>query len=203
MKKLSQAGIAGIAAVILVTLCALPLAAQEAKPEQPAASAEPTPAPAPASVKAEIMRQITDAESKLVALADAEPADKYGWRPGEGVRSVGEVYVHVAFANYFFPSVWGVKAPAGLGKPADVEKSHGADKAKALEFMRNSFAHVKKAIADLPDADLDKPVKLFGRDSTNWEALLLVATHAHEHLGQAIAYARVNGIVPPWSRRGE
>jgi uncharacterized damage-inducible protein DinB len=201
MKKLSQAAVT--AAVILVTLCALPLAAQEAKPEQPAASAEPTPAPAPASVKAEIMRQITDAESKLVALADAEPADKYGWRPGEGVRSVGEVYVHVGFANYFFPSIWGIKAPAGLGKPSEVEKSHGADKAKALEFMRNSFAHAKKAIADLPDADLEKQVNLFGRTSTTREALLLVATHAHEHLGQAIAYARMNGIVPPWSRRGE
>jgi uncharacterized damage-inducible protein DinB len=197
-KTLSQAAVA-----LLVTFGALPLAAQEAKPEQaPAAAEQPAAQPAP-SAKAEILRQITDAESKLVALADAEPAEKYGWRPGEGVRSIGEVYIHVGVANYFFPSIWGIKAPAGLGKPAEIEKSSGADKAKALEFMRNSFAHAKKAIADLPEADLEKPVKLFGRDTTTREALLLVATHAHEHLGQAIAYARMNGITPPWSRRGE
>lgn len=199
-KRVSQAVLAAIAAIAVVAGIAgtSPLVAQEAKPEQPAATAQAT----PASAKAEILRQITDAESKLVALANAEPPDKYGWRPGEGVRSVGEVYIHVGFANYFFPSVWGIKAPAGLGKPADVEKSHGADKAKALEFMANSFAHLKKAIADLPDADLDKSIKLFGRDGTNREALLLAATHAHEHLGQAIAYARMNGIVPPWSQPG-
>jgi uncharacterized damage-inducible protein DinB len=69
--------------------------------------------------------------------------------------------------------------------------------------MKDSFAHAKKAAEGLSDADLDKPVKVFGRDSTVREALLLVATHAHEHLGQAIAYARMNGVTPPWSRRSE
>ena len=187
MKRLSQ-----IALALLLAASALPLAAQDAKPE-----------PAATGVKAEILRQIADAESKLVALAEAEPADKYGWRPGDGVRSMGEVYVHVAIANFFLPSFWGAEAPEGLGKPAEVEKSHGADKNKALKFMKDSFAHAKKAAEGLSDADLDKPVKVFGRDSTVREALLLVATHAHEHLGQAIAYARMNGVTPPWSRRSE
>lgn len=187
MKKLPLFAVA-----LLITVSALPLGAQDAKPEAAATG-----------VKAEILRQISDAESKLVALAEEEPNEKYAWRPGEGVRSVGEVYIHVGFANYFLPTVWGAKQPEGMGKPADIEKSHGADKGKALGYMKDSFAHVKKAVEGLSDADLDKAVNLFGRSTTTREALLLVATHAHEHLGQAIAYARMNGITPPWSRRGE
>lgn len=168
--------------------------AQEAKPMEKAMDK-------PASgVKAEILRQIEDAEKKLVALAEATPAEKFAWRPGEGVRSTGEVFAHVAGANYFLPTFWGVKIPEGTD-PRSFEKD-GGDKAKTLDTMKKSFEHARKAVADVPAADLDKAVKLFGRDSSVREANLVVATHAHEHLGQAIAYARMNGIVPPWSRQG-
>lgn len=148
-------------------------------------------------VRAEILFWIQDAESKLVQLAEAIPQEKYTWRPGEGVRSVSEVFLHVAGGNYSIPRAIGVQPPAGF-TPQGFERST-TDKAKIIEQLQNSFAHLKKAVAGVSDADLDKAVRLFGRDSTQRNVLLLLATHTHEHLGQMIAYARVNGVVPPWT----
>ncbi|HWM94155.1 MAG TPA: DinB family protein [Thermoanaerobaculia bacterium] len=149
------------------------------------------------AVRGEILRQIEDAEKKLTALAEAMPAEKYAWRPAEKVRSVGEVFMHVAGGNYFLPTFWGVKPAEGVN-PREFEKS-GGDKAKVLETMKASFAHVRKAIQDAPEADLSKAVKLFGEDATIRQAMMVVANHNHEHLGQSIAYARMNGVAPPWS----
>src|SRR5262245_50204223 len=91
------------------------------------------------SVRDEILAQIADAEKKLTALAEAMPADKYGWRPAEKIRSVGEVFMHVAGGNYFLPTFWGVKPPEGVN-PREFEKS-GNDKAKVLATMKTSFEH--------------------------------------------------------------
>lgn len=174
-----------------------------AKATAPAAATAPaTPAvngdtPAAGSPRAMVWRQIAAAQEKLISLAEATPADKYGWRPGEGVRSVGEVYMHVASANYFLPTFWGAKIPAGVD-PRTLEKD-GADKAKTVAALKQSFDFVHQAINALPDSDLHKPIKIFGRDAVVAEAMLGIATHDHEHLGQAIAYARMNAIVPPWS----
>ena len=168
----------------------------------PAASAAAAPvaageAPAPGSMRAITLRQIGAAQEKLVALAEAMPADKYGWRPGEGVRSVGEVYMHVASANFWLPTFWGAKVPAGVD-PRNLEKD-GADKAKTVAALKQSFDFVHQAIDAVPDSELHKPIKIFGHDAVVVEAMLGIATHDHEHLGQAIAYARMNGVVPPWS----
>lgn len=180
-------------AVLLSLLAGAPLVAQETKAAAPAAK------PA-ANGTAEILWQIRDAEKKLIQLAEATPAEKFAWRPAEGVRSIGEVFMHVAGANYFFPTFWGGKIPDGLD-PRGFEKQ-GSDKAKVVETLKASFAHVTKSIEGLPAAELDKQIKLFGNDSTVRMAVLIVATHGHEHLGQQIAYVRSNGIVPPWSARG-
>ncbi|RPH56557.1 DinB family protein [bacterium] len=164
--------------------------AQESKPmEKPAFSA-----------KADILWQVKDAEQKLSQLAEATPAEKFAWRPAEGVRSTGEVFMHVAAANYFIPTFWGATIPEGVD-PRGLEKQ-GADKAKVMEALKKSFEHARAAIEAMPDADLDKQIKLFGNDASARMAALVIATHGHEHLGQAIAYARMNGIVPPWSRQG-
>jgi uncharacterized damage-inducible protein DinB len=183
-------------AVVLSLLAGAPLVAQETKPGAAAPAAK-----APGSGKTEILWQIRDAEKKLVQLAEATPAEKFAWRPSEGVRTAGEVFMHVAGANYFFPTFWGGKIPDGLD-PRGFEKQ-GNDKAKVVETLKASFAHVTQSIEALPDADLDKQIKLFGNDSTVRMAVLIVATHGHEHLGQSIAYARSNGIVPPWSQKAE
>ncbi len=148
-------------------------------------------------LRAEILFWIQDAETKLVQLAEAIPQEKYTWRPGEGVRSVSEVFLHVAGGNFSIPRTLGAQPPEGFA-PQGFERST-TDKAKIIEHLKNSFAHVKRAVAGVADTDLDKAVRLFGRDSTYRNVLLLLATHAHEHLGQMIAYARVNGVVPPWT----
>jgi uncharacterized damage-inducible protein DinB len=147
----------------------------------------------PAGYKAEILRSVEDVEKKLTALAEKFPADKYTWHP-EGARSPGELFTHVAAGNYTFATFLGVPRPEGMTRESLAKIT---DKAAIIEALRKSFAHVEAAVQNA--GDLDKPVKIFGRDGTIREVMLIVATHNHEHLGQAIAYARMNGIVPPWS----
>ncbi len=151
-------------------------------------------------VRADILAWIEDAEKKLVGLAEAMPAEKYGWRPGEGVRSVGEVYMHAATANLGIPRMIGIDAPMKM-EPG-MEKSV-TEKAKIVEMLKKSFAHVKEAIGKVSDADLDKSTKMFGQESTYRNVLMLLVAHNHEHLGQSIAYARANGVTPPWSMGGQ
>jgi uncharacterized damage-inducible protein DinB len=179
----------GCTALLLAVLLAQPLAAQEK-----AAAAKP----AASGVRAEILRQIDAARDKLIALAEATPADKYTWRPNDKVRTTGEVFAHVAGGNYFIPTLWGVKPPEGVD-PRAFDKDAG-DKAKTIDSLKKSFEHVHKVIEGASDADLDKAIKIFGQDGTVREGYMIIASHAHEHLGQSIAYARSVGIVPPWSQ---
>src|SRR4051812_36387743 len=197
----------GSTAVLALTLAlALPVLAQdqemvkaEVKKVETKTAATTTVATA-SGAKASVLFSLDDARKKLVALAEAMPADKYTWHP-EGARSVGEVFNHVSGANYFIPTLVSVKMPAGVD-PRTFDKSAG-DKAKTVETLKASFDHVRKAIEGLSAADMDKPVKIFDHDGTYRDVVLIVLTHAHEHLGQAIAYARVNGVVPPWSQKGQ
>lgn len=178
-----------ILGLALLLACSAVAALAQDKPA-PAMPAAPT-----SGFRAEFLRQLDDVEKKIVDLAQATPEEKYAWRPAEGVRSVSEVYMHIAGANFFLSRILGVQPPAGFSR--EMEKI--SDKAKVVETLKQSFGHVRQAALNTADADLDKAVKLFGRDSTNREALLVIAMHGHEHLGQAIAYARMNGIAPPWS----
>lgn len=162
-----------------------------------AASAQAAPQAAAAlkGVRGDMLAQLDDAASKLEQLAGAIPEDKLSWRPGTGVRSVGEVLMHVTGANYYVPSFAGVKAPADAPQGENV-----ASRAEAIAQMKRSFDHVRAAIRNLKDADLDKPATMFGQQTNYRNVFLTTVTHAHEHLGQLIAYARSNGVTPPWSR---
>ena len=148
------------------------------------------------ALQTDVVNELTAVEKKIVGLAEATPAEKYGWRPADGVRSVSEVYMHVVGANYMLPTMVGAKMPAGITR--DMEKTV-TEKAKVIEALKNSFEHARKAIAAVPDADLDKKVKFFGTEKAERELLMILMNHAHEHLGQSIAYARMNGVAPPWS----
>jgi len=150
-------------------------------------------------VRDSILFQIKQAEDKLVALANALPAEKYAWKPGAGVRSAGEVFNHVAAANYFLPTFWGAKVPAGVD-PRTLEKEMSGDKAKTVAVLKASFESLRKEIQAVPEGDLDRKIKLFGQDATVRDDMMVLASHAHEHLGQSIAYARSNGVTPPWSQ---
>src|SRR5216684_731238 len=154
--------------------------------------------PASSGMRTLFLKQLADVEKKMNSLAQAMPAEKYSWRPAEGVRSVSEVFVHVAGANYLFPSMAGVKPPAGIDR--NMEKTI-TEKAKVQEALKKSFEHAREAVTGLSDADMSRAIKMFGRDATVEGLLFTMANHMHEHLGQAIAYARVNGVVPPWSAK--
>ena len=178
------------AAAVALALLAVPAFAHDHHDEGTAASKG-------AGIRADIQAQIDEGEKKLTALAEAMPAEKYSWRPGEKVRSVGEVFMHVAGGNYYLAGMMGAPKdekvnPQGFDKDAN-------DKAKTIATMKTSFDYVRKYLAGLSDADLEKKTKIFDHDGTERELALIVATHVHEHLGQSIAYARMNGVVPPWS----
>jgi len=164
--------------------------AQAAPPAAPAAAAS--------SFRAEALRLIEDAETKLARLAEAIPVEKYTWRPGEGVRSVSEVFLHLAGGNFSIPRRLGTPPPEGFN-PQGFDKST-TDKAKVVQILKDSFEHVRKAVNNLADADAEKTSPwLGGRQATYREIVFFLASHEHEHLGQSIAYARMNGIVPPWT----
>jgi uncharacterized damage-inducible protein DinB len=156
-------------------------------------------------LRADVIWQLTDVEKKLVALAEAMPQEKYGWRPGAGVRSVSEVYMHIAGGNYFIPTFLGTKMPESISRDMETSSFPGArgktvtEKAKVIEALKKSFDHARKTVEATPDSDLDKKVKVFGQEPSERMMLIGLVIHAHEHLGQSIAYARTNGIVPPWS----
>ncbi|HXG57954.1 MAG TPA: DinB family protein [Thermoanaerobaculia bacterium] len=175
-------------APLLVFLAVTPLAAAqtEAKP------------PAPASkngFRAEFVRDLDAVQTKILDLARAIPAEKYTWRPADGVRSISEVFMHIAGGNYFLGTFLGVQPPAGM--PKDLEKI--TDKAQVLAELQKSFDHLRSIVKNISDADLEKAVTLFGNPTTQRGVLVTALNHLHEHLGQSIAYARMNGIAPPWS----
>ena len=136
-------------------------------------------------------------EEKVTSLAEAVPDDKYGWRPEEGVRSVSEVFVHIGGANHFILSFLGKSMPEGFSQDAEKTMTNKAD---VIEFVKASFADAKEFVATLDDAGLEEVVKLPFAEMSKRKVLFLLSGHCHEHLGQVIAYARSNGITPPWSK---
>jgi uncharacterized damage-inducible protein DinB len=160
------------------------------------------PAPPGASTatgfRAEYVAEVDAVGKKLVELAQAMPADKYGWRPAPGVRSVGEIYVHVAVSDSTLPSFLGMKRMEGVSRESEKAIT---DKAQIVALLEKSIANARAAGAAVTDADLDRKVKTYGdQEMTERQVLMRILVHMHEHLGQSIAYARMNGITPPWSK---
>ena len=147
--------------------------------------------------RGEFLHQLGTLEGKYTQLANAIPWEKYSWRPGKGVRSVCEVFLHISGENYLLAESLGAKTPAGI----DVDKIETcpAGKDKVLATMKAGFTNMRNAATATKDGDGDVMVDFFGSRITKRALLLAIAEHAGEHLGQQIAYARVNGIVPAWS----
>lgn len=153
---------------------------------------------APPGFRTEFLKQFDTSMSKFLALAEAIPAERYGWSPGEGVMPIAEVYAHVANYNFYYPSSsLGAKTPANVD-PETIEQI--TDKAQILALLRQSGDHVREVVRQRSDADLQRTSKLYGREVAEWAVLFQLLAHMNEHLGQSIAYARMNNIVPPWSR---
>jgi uncharacterized damage-inducible protein DinB len=160
-------------------------------------------AQAAAADRDEVVRNFSDAADKAVRLAEAMPAEKFTWRPMEGVRSVSEVFLHIAAANFSISRRFGATVPAGIQLNAEFEKQ-STDKAKVVEILKQSVEHVKQAMNNLQDADLTKTSPWFGgKQATHREIMFFLASHTHEHLGQSIAYARMNHVTPPWTEEAQ
>lgn len=138
-----------------------------------------------------------DYASRVLSLAKAMPADKYSWRPGEGVASVEEVYTHIARYNfYYLQNSLGIPAPEDV----DVDKIESiTGKEDVVAILKRSIEHLKAAVKQMPESKLSESTKLYGRTVNGQAVLMQLITHMSEHVGQSIAYARVNGVVPPWS----
>lgn len=154
----------------------------------------------------DLLADVGGVESKIVGLAKAMPEATYAWRPMPGVRSVGEAFTHVAADNYFMPAALGIAPPAATGisgtdyKTVEAYEKKVRTRAEIIAEVEQSFAFLKKAMNDTPDAKLDTMQKMFGRESSVRSTWVMTVTHVHEHLGQLIAYARSNKVVPPWSK---
>ena len=179
--------------VLVAALAALLLAGA------PAAHAQDLTPESAAAVKAAYLADMEVMRGKFLGLADAFPEDLYTWRPMEGVRSVSEVLMLIASEGYGF-------APMALGAPTALsrEESQGlaeiSDKATVIDHLTRGFAYAQETIEAIDPATLVGSRSLFGRERSSPELMLFVAGDMHEHLGQLIAYARTNEIVPPWSR---
>ena len=174
------ARIAVVLAALAVT--ALPAGAQEAPP----------------GIREEVLRQFDASMRKFEALAQAMPDSAYAWSPGEGVMPVAQVFAHVARYNFYYPAEGlGTPPPAGVDL-ATMEQI--TDKARIVALLARSGEHVRTLAREGNDADWAGPARLYNRDVPRWGVLLQLVAHMNEHLGQSIAYARMNGVIPPWSR---
>jgi uncharacterized damage-inducible protein DinB len=157
--------------------------------------AQPAPNTA-AGFSTEIMLQFDASMEKLIALAKVMPAEKYSWSPGPGTMTTAKVYAHIARYNYLYPATsLGASAPGG--RDADAAEDL-ADKAALVTRLEESRDHVRTVVKGL--ADPGRATKQYGRAVPQWSVLLQLVAHMNEHLGQSVAYARMNGVVPPWSR---
>jgi uncharacterized damage-inducible protein DinB len=159
-----------------------------------------------APLVADLIKDVEGVEKKMVGLAKVTPPEKLAWRPAAGVRSIGEVFLHVASDNYFIPSGFGHAIPEATGikagdfKSLQTYESRQLTRDQIVAELEQSFAYLKSQMAKTTAATVGNEVSMFGMKTTAQGMWILATTHLHEHLGQSIAYARTNGIVPPWSK---
>ncbi|MGA7686316.1 MAG: DinB family protein [Terriglobales bacterium] len=134
---------------------------------------------------------------QLIALAEATPQDKFTWRPAAGVRSTSEVYMHIVRVNFLLLSATGLKMPSDF---KDELVTTVTAKADVLRWLKRSLEAVKEAHAAEKTEDLQRKVRIFNTDATVDGMFLRIIIHNNEHMGQLVAYARMTGVVPPWSK---
>ena len=153
---------------------------------------------APAGFREEFLHQFGISMEKVIALAEAVPAEKYATSPVAGTMPLGRAYAHIARFNYEYPArAMGIAAPAGVD-PEALERI--TDKAQIVALLRRSAEHVRQAVRQMPEAQLARPTTLYGRRVPQWAVLLQLLAHMNDHMGQSIAYGRAAGVVPPWSQ---
>jgi uncharacterized damage-inducible protein DinB len=152
----------------------------------------------PAGFRGEFLHQFDQSMAKVVALAEAVPAETYGRRPVPAVMPLAHTFAHIARFNYEYPA-----RAMGIPTPADIDRDtleRVADKSQVVVVLRRSAEHVRQAVRRMPEVQLAQMTTLYGRRVPQWAVLLQLLAHMDDHLGQSIAYARVSGVVPPWSQ---
>jgi uncharacterized damage-inducible protein DinB len=179
-----------LALLVLLVLCgSFSTYAQE---KAPATGITPT-----SGARLEFLDEVSYYQQHYLRLADAIPSEKFNWRPSEGTRTIGEVYMHIVAANYNFAKMLGTPPPTTFDMKALLASS--GDKTKVEQALKDSFVHFNNAILAIKDSDLDKEIKTPRGQMTIRGSFFLITGHFGEHLGQSIAYARSVGIVPPWT----
>jgi uncharacterized damage-inducible protein DinB len=148
-------------------------------------------------MKAQALLDLETMQKKFVDLANAIPADKLTWRPAPDARSFAEVFLHVSAERYGILHLMGVDTPAGFDGKA-LEKST-TDRAQIVAELNKSWEFAQKSINAMTNADFAKPLPKLGPQANAGDVVYILIADAHEHLGQSVAYARENGIVPPWT----
>ena len=151
-----------------------------------------------AQIRSQLMGHFEESMGKVIALAEAMPQNRYDWRPEGEAMSVARVYGHIARYNYYYPqSSLGIAPPTGLRLDTLEAMS---DKAQIVRLLKQSSDHVRQVMKEMPAEQIEAMTTLYGRSVPRWAVMLQLVAHMNEHLGQSIAYARSNTIVPPWSR---
>jgi uncharacterized damage-inducible protein DinB len=153
---------------------------------------------APTDYRDEFLQHFARSSGKVMALAEAVPEDLYGWSPMEGVMHVAQVYMHLARYNFLYlDTSLGIPVPDGI-EMSELESI--TDKSRVLDIYERSTEHVRESVTHMTEEDLTATTILYGREVAGWAVLFQLLSHMNEHVGQSVAYARMNGIVPPWSR---
>jgi uncharacterized damage-inducible protein DinB len=153
--------------------------------------------------RADLLGQIEYAQKQIMELENAIPDAKMTWRPNADVRSISEVYSHIAYGNYLFAKFAGFTLPDGITLPKEEKawETRSTDKKVIHEELMKSFDYLKSQISNMSDASLENMTDFFGMKMSVRAVLLAGLSHLHDHLGQSIAYARMEGVVPPWTAR--
>ena len=162
-----------------------------------------TPAATGSTLTSDLLADLAQVEKKLVDLAGAIPESKYNWQP-DSARSIRRVLLHVASDNYLMPAMLGHTPDPATGITTDYAtaaafEAKNLSKDSVIVELKKSFAFVRQSLTSTSSGKLVEPVTMFGESFTGQSAWILAVTHLHEHLGQMIAYARTNGVKPPWS----
>ncbi|MGJ5819790.1 DinB family protein [Paludibaculum fermentans] len=163
----------------------------------------------------EYLGELDMARTQLLALADAAPTQLYEWSPAPGTRPFSAVLVHIAVANFCLLHLAGVRTATGIELYGEWEPDDPVqrlamvrrnlateraivDKPGTIDFLRRSLEAVQLAWLDSSDAMLEQPRSFIGEETTRRRLYLRMLVHTHEHMGQAIAYARTFGMKLPW-----
>ncbi len=179
-----------LALALIIAFAALPAMAQEAEK---------------ATFASDVASNLEAVGKKMVALAEATPENMFGWRPTKDVRTVSEVFMHTVATNLLIlpglgaPMAEGIEVPEkGVFALFQKWEDEVTAKEDVIKWLKKSFEYAAAHVGDVEDLDAES--KIFGFPATKRAYILIVLSHAHEHLGQSIAYTRTMGGVPPWSQ---